>query len=173
MDWAWYKFTIWHLSLTHPLFIFLFLIPDIIKSEDRQKLAKERREEKAKYLGKWKQGVRGPITQEESSPLCWGERGGCFTLCQLCRYWVGSGLQLAFTRNTGRIKGYLGSCTQMTEISNSQGTILPKMRKHSSSTCILKWAVFCTTLAYCTVIWMFSALAHLCTKMYANTIWIT
>lgn len=33
------------------------LIADVMKSEDRQKLAKERREEKAKYMGKWKQGV--------------------------------------------------------------------------------------------------------------------
>lgn len=29
-----------------------YYIPDVVKSEDRQKLAKERREEKAKYFGK-------------------------------------------------------------------------------------------------------------------------
>lgn len=38
---------------------FSLIIPDIMKSEERQKLAKERREEKAKYIGKWKQGVGG------------------------------------------------------------------------------------------------------------------
>lgn len=39
-------------SFPLPLFFF-FPIQDIIKSEERQQLAKERREEKAKYLGKW------------------------------------------------------------------------------------------------------------------------
>lgn len=59
MDWTWCTFTLWHLSLTHHLCIFLILIQDLMKSEERQKLAKERREEKAKNLGKWKQGVGG------------------------------------------------------------------------------------------------------------------
>lgn len=32
--------------------LYFYYIPDVMKSEERQKLAKERREEKAKYFGK-------------------------------------------------------------------------------------------------------------------------
>lgn len=49
----------------HILFLFFsfsILIPDMIKAEERQKLAKERREEKAKYLGKLKiKGLGGQV----------------------------------------------------------------------------------------------------------------
>lgn len=50
---------------------FALVFSDLMKSEERQKLAKERREEKAKYLGKWKQEGWGGhifITQGESVP---------------------------------------------------------------------------------------------------------
>lgn len=40
------------IPIINPLSSAFILILDAIKSEDRQKLAKERREEKAKYLGK-------------------------------------------------------------------------------------------------------------------------
>lgn len=55
------------------MFVSFFLIIDIMKSEERQKLAKERREEKAKYLGKW---TRGALTcyplHRERAPSCVG-----------------------------------------------------------------------------------------------------
>lgn len=48
----------------------LILTLDAVKSEDRQKLAKERREEKAKYLGKlrWRVERRKLCTQGEDAP---------------------------------------------------------------------------------------------------------
>lgn len=60
----------------HFFFLCVILISDNTKSEERQKLAKERREEKAKYLGECKQGVGREFffTQEKSTPWCWGGR---------------------------------------------------------------------------------------------------
>lgn len=42
-------------NLSHLLHLCIFpvIIKDVMKSEERQKLAKERREEKAKYFGKY------------------------------------------------------------------------------------------------------------------------
>lgn len=42
-----------------------------MKSEERQKLAKERREEKAKYLGKWGKGPAPYIGWELPLVLGW------------------------------------------------------------------------------------------------------
>lgn len=50
-----------HSLLLSPVFL---LFSDIVKSEDRQKLAKERREEKARYLGRLEEK---PFTQAEHS----------------------------------------------------------------------------------------------------------
>lgn len=61
-----------HLSHLLHLCIFYY-IPDVMKSEERQKLAKERREEKAKYFGKcWRRAP--PSGRAEAGgaefPLC-------------------------------------------------------------------------------------------------------
>lgn len=58
-------------TTTHfPFFIIISIIfiSDTSRSEERQKLAKERREEKAKYLGKLKQWDYSCYMFEESSP---------------------------------------------------------------------------------------------------------
>ena len=63
--------SVFHSSLSLPLSVCLpplSALPDAVRSEDRQKLAKERREEKARYLGKCAgrnpgapPGGRGPV----------------------------------------------------------------------------------------------------------------
>lgn len=82
-------------------FVF-FLIQDVMKSEERQKLAKERREEKAKYLGKYKQGVeRGtsPLRSKRAPPSV-----GVTDVTAGCHYCIGSRLQMASTCCIGKIR---------------------------------------------------------------------
>lgn len=79
-----YRVTTLHWTFVCPshrlrLRIFPVITIDVMKSEERQKLAKERREEKAKYFGKYSRSKAwGHVALEESSPMCWDGSRWCF-----------------------------------------------------------------------------------------------
>lgn len=158
MDWTWCTFTLWHLSLTHHLCIFLILIQDLMKSEERQKLAKERREEKAKYLGEWKQGVGGQarcILRELPLVLGWKR----LLLCVSC---VTTGLAPGcwwYPHAEGE-KNSLGFSTRSAKakppIYQRQASIHFLVSSVKTFACCISYLIVC----------LISTLTRLCTKLY-------
>lgn len=80
------------MCLSHRLHLCIFPVIniDVMKSEERQKLAKERREEKAKYFGKYSRtkGFRDMLRWRRAPPSGRVEAGA--VVFRLCEKWSDS-----------------------------------------------------------------------------------
>lgn len=158
--WTWYKFTMWHLSLTQHL-----LLPPLLSS---QTSSSQRRGRSSPRSGERKRpnisvsGNRGGST----SPLHMKKAPSSVGV-KRCRCWADIRLQMACTCSTGRIKGGVWIDWAFVQkwlkwAKAKQPPFSPKTSERSFSTCMLKWA-FADCVIF--IVWLISALTHLCTKM--------